>query len=46
MAVIELNGISKEFKNTGKVLDNINVSFERGDFMELWDLQVRENLHC
>jgi len=30
MVVIELTGISKEYKNTGKVLSNINISFEKG----------------
>ncbi|MBP3630100.1 MAG: ABC transporter ATP-binding protein [Clostridia bacterium] len=30
MAVIELSGISKEYKNTGKVLSDVNLSFEAG----------------
>lgn len=32
MTVVELKEISKEYKNTGKVLDNINISFEKGKF--------------
>ncbi len=30
MSVIELTGISKEYKNTGKVLSDVNISFEKG----------------
>lgn len=30
MAVIELTGVSKEYVNTGKVLKDVNLSFEKG----------------